>query len=130
VVVLGATAWMTAARLVRGQVLSLRERDFVQAARASGAGRLAVALRHVLPSLLPLLLVEGSLRFGSTLLLESSLSFLGLGVPQPAPSWGNLIADGRDGLLGAWWIATFPGIAVALTVVAATAWVPDRREGR
>jgi peptide/nickel transport system permease protein len=118
VVVLGVTTWMPAARLVRGEILSVRERDFVKAARASGAAPLRLAWRHVLPLAVAPLLVEGALRVGETILLEASLSFLGLGVPAPVPSWGNLIADGRDALFDAWWVSTFPGIAIALTVIA------------
>jgi peptide/nickel transport system permease protein len=117
IVVLGATTWMTAARLVRAEILSIREREFVRAAVAAGASRPRIALRHVVPGLAAVILVEAALRFGNTLLLEASLSFLGLGVPPPAPSWGNLIADGRDHLLGAWWISTLPGIAIAATVI-------------
>lgn len=118
VVVLGLTTWMTAARLVRGEVLTLRGRDFVASATAAGAGPWRRALLHVLPSASAPLLVEAALQVGDTILLESSLSFLGLGVPPPTPSWGNLIADGKDRLLDAWWVATFPGIAVALAVIA------------
>lgn len=121
VVVLAATTWMTAARLVRGEVLSLKERGFVRAAVAAGATPARVAMRHLLPALSGILLVEGTLRFANTLLLEASLGFLGLGVPPPTPSWGNLIADGRDQILGAWWIATLPGFAIAATVIAANA---------
>lgn len=117
VVVLGGTTWMNAARLVRAEVLSLRERDWVAAARAAGARPFRVALSHVLPATSAVLLVEGALRFANTLLLESSLSFLGLGVPPPTPSWGGLVADGRDSLLGAWWISTIPGLAIALTTL-------------
>lgn len=118
VLVLGATSWMPAARLLRGQILSVRERDFVKAARAAGVRPVRLALAHVLPSAFAPLLVEGALRVGETILLEAALSFLGLGVPPPAPSWGNLVADGRDSLLHAWWISTFPGLAIAATVVA------------
>ncbi|MBZ5639287.1 MAG: ABC transporter permease [Acidobacteriia bacterium] len=118
VLVLAATSWMAAARLVRAEILSLRERDFVRAAEAAGASRARLALLHLLPGAAAPLLVEGTLRVASTLLLESSLSYLGLGVPRPMPSWGNLIADGRDTLLGAWWIATLPGFAIAATVLA------------
>lgn len=118
VLVLGLTTWMGAARLVRGEVLSLRDREFVTAARASGAGPLRAALRHVLPGAATPLMIEGALRMGDTILLESSLSFLGIGVQPPTPSWGNLIADGRDSLWDAWWIATIPGLAIAATVIA------------
>jgi peptide/nickel transport system permease protein len=118
IVVLGCTSWMAAARLVRGEILSLRERDFIQAARAAGAGRLRLGLRHLLPAAAIPLLVEGALRVGETILLEATLSFLGLGVPAPVPSWGNLVADGRSSILDAWWISTIPGLAIALTVIA------------
>ncbi len=118
ILVLGCTTWMTAARAVRAEVLSLRERDYVRSAVAAGASGMRIACAHLLPAVAGTLLVEGSLRVGQTILLEASLSFLGLGVPQPTPSWGNLIADGRDALTTAWWIAAVPGVAVVLTVVA------------
>jgi len=118
VLVLGGTTWMAAARLVRGEVLSARERDYVQAARAAGVPAARLGLRHLLPVALAPLVIEASLRVGDTILLEAALSFLGLGVPPPTPSWGNLIADGRAALLDAWWVATLPGLAIALTVVA------------
>lgn len=118
VLVLGLTTWMPAARLVRGEILSLRERDYVLAAKASGAGPIRRGLFHLLPGASVPLLVEGLLRVGDTVLLESALSFLGCGVPPPHPSWGNLIADGKDRLLDAWWIATIPGLAIAATVIA------------
>jgi peptide/nickel transport system permease protein len=120
VVLVGATTWMAAARLVHGEVLSVRERDFVAAARAAGASPVRLGLRHVLPHAAAVLGVEASLRLGQAVLLEASLSFLGLGVPPPAASWGGLIADGRDRLLDAWWIATWPGIALAGVVIAAS----------
>jgi peptide/nickel transport system permease protein len=118
VAVLGCTTWMAAARVVRAQILSLREADFVRGARAAGASPARVAVRHLLPGVAAPLLVEGALRVGNTILLESSLSFLGLGVPPPIPSWGNLVAEGRDALATSWWIATVPGLAVATTVIA------------
>jgi peptide/nickel transport system permease protein len=127
VLVLGFTTWMPAARLVRGQVLSVRERDFVRAARAAGVPPLRLALFHVLPVAMTPLLVEGPLRVGETILLEAALSFLGLGVPAPDPSWGNLVADGRNSLMDAWWISTFPGIAIAITVVALIVLGPQNR---
>ena len=114
----GATTWMAAARLARGEILTLRERDFVHAARSAGAPSWRVALIHLLPGALAPLIVEGTLRVGSTVLLEAALSFLGLGAPPPTASWGSLVADGRDRLLDAWWISTFPGLAIAATVVA------------
>jgi peptide/nickel transport system permease protein len=121
VLVVGGTTWMAAARLVRGEILSLRERDFVRSARAAGASPARVALMHLLPAAGVPLIVEATLRVGASVLLEASLSFLGLGVQPPTASWGTLIADGRDRLLDAWWISTFPGIAIALTVIAVSA---------
>jgi peptide/nickel transport system permease protein len=118
VVVLGVTSWMGAARLVRGEVLSARERDYVRAAEASGARGVAIAVRHLLPAAAGVLAAEAALRVGSAVVLEATMSFLGLGVPAPAPSWGNVLADGRDRLATAPWIATLPGIALALTVAA------------
>ena len=118
IVVLGATTWMTAARLVRTEVLSLRERDFVEAARALGASRLRVGLLHLLPGAIGPVWIEGPLRVGETILLEAALSFLGLGVLPPAPSWGNIVADGRSNLVGGWWVSSAAGIAIATTVLA------------
>jgi len=118
VLVVGGTTWMAAARLVRGEILSLRERDYIQAARANGAGRWRTGLLHLLPGATAPLIVEGTLRVGDSILLEAALSFLGLGVMPPTPSWGNLIADGQASLLDAWWIAAIPGAAIAATVIA------------
>lgn len=117
ILVLGGTTWMTAARLVRGEVLSLREQEFIQAARAAGAAPHRVGLLHLLPAAIAPVIVEAALRVGDTILLEASLSFLGLGVQPPVPSWGNLVADGRSSLLDAWWISTLPGLAIAWTVI-------------
>lgn len=128
VVLIGATTWMAAARLVRGEALSIREREFVVAAQAAGASPLQVAMRHVLPHAAMVLGIEAALRMGQAILLEASLSFLGLGVPPPTASWGGLIADGRDRLLDAWWIATWPGLALAGVVIAATMVADGARE--
>ncbi len=118
VTVLGLTGWMGTARIVRGEVLSLREREFVQAARALGMGDTRIILRHVIPNTLAPVIVSATLGIGQTILTEASLSFLGLGVQPPTPSWGNMVSDGRDALVTAWWIATFPGLAIVFTVIA------------
>lgn len=118
VIVLGLTGWMGTARIVRGEVLSLREREFVQAARALGMGDGRIIMRHVIPNTLAPVIVSATLGIGQTILTEASLSFLGLGVQPPTPSWGNMVSDGRDALITAWWIATFPGLAIVFTVVA------------
>jgi peptide/nickel transport system permease protein len=105
------------ARLVRASVLTIRELDFVSAARAIGAGNLRIVLRHVLPNCLAPLVVQLTFVFAYAVLNEAALSFIGLGPPPPAPSWGNIITDGRDYLREAWWICLFPGIAISLTVL-------------
>jgi len=106
------------------------QRDWVHAARSSGAPGWRIALVHLLPAATAPLIVEGTLRVGHTILLEASLSFLGLGVPPPMASWGSLVADGRDRLLDAWWISTFPGIAIAATVVALSLIGDAKRDPR
>ncbi len=118
ITVLGLTQWPNTTRIVRGDVLSLREREFIQAARALGFGRARIILRHLIPNVLAPVIVTATLGIGNTIVLEAGLSFLGLGVQPPTPSWGNLVADGRDNLLGAWWVATFPGLIIVLTVLA------------
>ena len=118
VVVLGLTGWMNNARIVRGEVLSLREREYIQAAKALGMGNGRIIMRHIIPNTLAPIIVSATLGIGQTILTEASLSFLGLGVQPPTPSWGNMISDGRDALINAWWIATFPGLAIVLTVTA------------
>lgn len=128
VLLVGCTTWMAAARLVRGEALSIREREFVASARAAGASPARIALRHVLPHAAMVLGVEAAIRLGQAVLLEASLSFLGLGVPPPAASWGGLIADGRDRLLDAWWIATWPGLALAGVVIASSLVADGARE--
>jgi peptide/nickel transport system permease protein len=118
VIVLGLTGWMSVARIVRGEVLSLREREFVQAARVLGLSDARIILRHIIPNTLAPVIVYTTLGIGNTILVEAALSFLGLGVQPPTASWGNMISDGREALITAWWIATFPGLAIVLTVTA------------
>ena len=118
ILILGLTQWPGTARLVRGEVLSLREREFIQAARALGMGRRRIVLRHLIPNVLAPVIVAATLGIGNTIVLEAGLSFLGLGVQAPTPSWGNMVADGKNNLLGAWWVATFPGLAIVVSVLA------------
>jgi peptide/nickel transport system permease protein len=118
VLLLGATGWMPVARLVRAEVRTLAGRDFVVAARASGASRIRLALRHLLPNALAPVVVEGSLGVASAIVAESTLSFLGLGLQPPTPSWGGMIADGRDALGSAWWASVFPGLALVAAALA------------
>jgi peptide/nickel transport system permease protein len=120
VAVLVATGWMAVARLVRAEVLGIRTRPFVEAAAALGAGPSRVLWRHVLPNALGSAIVAITLGVGGAILLESGLSFLGLGVQPPQPSWGNMIADGRDAIVIAPWVALAPGLALIATVVAST----------
>jgi peptide/nickel transport system permease protein len=118
VLVLGFTGWMGVARLARAEVHGLLGRPFVEAARASGQGAVRLLTHHLLPNAATPLIVAAALGVGNAIMLEAGLSFLGLGIPAPAPSWGNMIANGRDALVNAPWVATFPGLAVAVTVVA------------
>jgi peptide/nickel transport system permease protein len=118
ITVLGLTQWPNTTRIVRGDVLSLREREYIQAARALGFGRWRIIMRHLIPNVLAPVIVTATLGIGNTIVLEAGLSFLGLGIQAPTPSWGNMVADGRDNLLGAWWIATFPGLTIVMTVLA------------
>jgi peptide/nickel transport system permease protein len=117
-VVLVATGWMGVARLIRAEVLTVRERPFVPAAHALGAGSARVLFRHVLPNAIGPAIVATTLGVGNAILLESGLSFLGLGIQPPSPSWGNMISGGRDLLVVAPWVALAPGIALVLTVLA------------
>jgi peptide/nickel transport system permease protein len=118
--VLALTGWMGVARLVRAEVRSLRERPFVPAALALGASQARVLGRHVIPNALGPALVATTLGVGNAILLESGLSFLGLGIQPPAPSWGNMIAGGRDLLVAAPWVSLAPGLALVATVLATT----------
>lgn len=119
-VVLGLTGWMGIARLVRAEVIVVRARPFVPAAEALGASPLRVLARHVVPNAIGPALVATTLGVGNAILLESGLSFLGLGIQPPAPSWGNMIAGGRDLLVIAPWVALAPGLALVMTVLAVT----------
>lgn len=118
IVLLGTTGWFDVARLVRGEVQALAERDFLVAARATGVPRRRVLWRHVLPHLVPLLVVSASLNVASTIALEAGLSYLGLGVQDPTPSWGTILRDGSGVLDSHWWLTLFPGLATILAIMA------------
>jgi peptide/nickel transport system permease protein len=117
-IVIGLTGWMGVARLVRAEVLSLRERDFILAARGLGASDLRIIFRHILPNALAPVLVAATLGVAGAILTESALSFLGIGVQPPTPSWGNMLTAGKDYLEFAWWLSLFPGVAILVTVIA------------
>ena len=128
VLVIGLTSWFGTSRLVRAEVLSIRERDFVVAARALGAGTSRIIFRHVLPNVAAPIIVSAALGVGNVLLLEASLSFLGIGVAPPRPSWGNMIADGASSLYSAPWTTLFPGLAISLVVMSLNAVADGLRD--
>jgi peptide/nickel transport system permease protein len=117
ILVLGITSWVSYARVVRAEVLTLRTREFVSAAKALGGGGSRVVFRHLLPNVLTPVIVIATLEVARMIILESALSFLGLGVQPPTPTWGGMLADGRAYVTTAWWLATFPGLAIMLTVL-------------
>jgi peptide/nickel transport system permease protein len=134
---LALTQWPFTTRMMRGEVLALKEREFAEAARALGFSRSRILFRHLLPNAMGPLIVVATLGIGNTIMLEAGLSFLGLGVPSGTPSWGSMVNLGRDYLVDAWWVATFPGLAIVLAVLAFNlvgdglrdAMDPRRREG-
>ena len=115
--IIGLTSWMGLARLVRAEVLSIKERDFVRYAKAMGAGNFKIISRHILPHTLPPVLVAAILGMGGAILTESALSFLGLGVQPPTPSWGNILMEGKAVIDIGWWLTLFPGLAILLAVL-------------
>lgn len=117
IIALAFTKWVVYARLVRGEVLSVRERDYVRAARSIGVKNTNIILRHILPNVFSSFIVVSALTVAATILGEASLSFLGLGIQPPTVSWGVMLSDGRNYLATNWWIATFPGIAITITVL-------------
>ena len=129
VVVTTVLLWARYARQVRGETLSIRERDFIARARVAGASHFRIMLRYIFPNVINTLTVLATLQIGAVILLESALSFLGAGIPRPTPTWGSMIADGRDLIVVAWWIAMFPGLAIMLTVLSLNLlgdWLRDR----
>jgi peptide/nickel transport system permease protein len=133
IVVVAIVLWPRYARLVRGEALSLRHNDYVLLARVAGCSRWTIMHRHILPNLLPTVLVVATLEVGTVIVLEASLSFLGVGVPPPNPSWGVMVADGRELLETAWWISMLPGLAIVLVVLSLNMvgdWVRDALDPR
>ncbi|MBR0670463.1 ABC transporter permease [Neoroseomonas soli] len=109
--------WVFSCRVVRGETLAAREQDYVEAARALGCGTRHIMLREILPNVLSPVLVVATFRMAYVIIMEASLSFLGLGVQPPTPSWGSMVADGRDFLVDAWWVSTLPGLAILALVL-------------
>jgi len=121
--------WPSYARLVRGETLGLKQQEFVALARVAGCSSLTIMFRHIVPNLLPSILVLATLHVGYVIVLEAALSFLGVGIPPPTPSWGVMVADGRGLIEQAWWVSILPGIAILVTVLSLNIlgdWVRDR----
>jgi len=117
IVILGLTGWVPYAKIVRAEALSMREREFIVAARAVGASNTRLMFRHILPNTVAAAIVIGSLELANIIVVEASLSFLGLGVQAPTPSWGNMLGEARDYLMSNFWLATLPGIAISVTAI-------------
>lgn len=117
IIVLGVTNWVSYARIVRGETLSIKEREFVKAARSIGVKNMVIIMRHILPNIISSFIVISTLSVATTIIMEASLSFLGLGIQPPTVSWGGILSDGRDYLATSWWLATFPGLAITITVL-------------
>jgi peptide/nickel transport system permease protein len=133
IAVLAVTGWVTQARLVRAQILSFREREFILAVQALGGTDRRIIVRHLFPNLVPVLLVIATIQLAQFVLAESALSFLGLGVPPAVPSWGGMINEGLDYIWNAWWIETFPGLAIVWVVSGVGLlgdWLRDRVDAR
>jgi peptide/nickel transport system permease protein len=133
IIVIGIVGWVSYARIERGVVMSVREQEYVTAAQAMGARTGWILRRHILPNTMAPVIIVASFSLAATVITEASLSFLGLGVPPSVPSWGSLLADGRDYLRQAWWITTFPGLAIMATVLAINLvgdWLRDALDPR
>lgn len=133
IIVIGIVGWVSYARIERGVVMSVREQEYVTAAQAMGARTGWILRRHILPNTMAPVIIVASFTLANTVITEASLSFLGLGVPPSVPSWGSLLADGRDYLRQAWWITTFPGLAIMATVLAINLvgdWLRDALDPR
>jgi peptide/nickel transport system permease protein len=117
VIALALASWVVYSRVVRAEVLVLREQEFILAAQAMGATETRIITRHIMPNVLPPILVIASLQMGTIIIAEASLSFLGIGVQSSVPTWGGMLADGREFMRQSWWMATFPGIAITIVVL-------------
>ncbi len=116
-VVIGLTGWMGVARLVRAEVMSVKNREYITAAKLQGLSHKKIMFKHILPNVLSPIFVTATLSIAGAILLESSLSFLGLGVQPPTPSWGNILTDGQNNIINAWWLSCFPGLAIVFTAL-------------
>jgi peptide/nickel transport system permease protein len=128
-IVITLVLWVNTARLVRGQTLSIKNRDFIARAKVAGASDFRIITRHIFPNVINTVLVLATLEVGQVILLEATLSFLGVGLSRPTPAWGLMVADGRDLVVAAWWVAFFPGLAILLTVLSVNLfgdWLRDR----
>jgi peptide/nickel transport system permease protein len=133
VLAISVLGWAPYARLIRGETLKLRNTDFVAQARIIGTSPIRIMLRHIFPNIINPLIIVMTLQIGLLIIVEASLSFLGVGIPPPAPSWGNMVNDGRNLVDTAWWISTFPGIAIGLVVMSGNFfgdWLRDKLDPR
>jgi len=133
IVIVALLLWARYARQVRGEVLTVRERDFVAQARIAGCSHLRIVFSHILPNVANTLIVLATLQVGYVILLEGTLSFLGVGIPPPTPAWGLMVATGRGLIVSAWWVSFFPGLAILLTVLILNLlgdWLRDRLDPR
>jgi peptide/nickel transport system permease protein len=128
-IVIGYILWAYYARQIRGEVLAIRESDFISRARVTGASHARIIFRHVFPNVINTIIVLATLQVGFVILLEASLSFLGVGLQRPSPAWGLMVADGREVIVSFWWVSLFPGLAIMLTVLSLNLmgdWLRDR----
>lgn len=133
IVLVALLIWPRLARMIRAEAITIRSQDFVTLARISGASNFRIMMRHILPNVIPTLIVICTLEVGAIILLESSLSFLGVGIPPPQPSWGVMVADGRGQVASGWWISLFPGLAIMIVVLAMNVtgdWLRDKLDPR
>jgi peptide/nickel transport system permease protein len=129
IIVITMILWTRYARLVRAETLALKSRDFVARAKVSGCSNFRIITRHIFPNVVNTLIVLATLEVGQVILLEATLSFLGVGIPRPTPAWGLMVADGRELVVAAWWVAFFPGLAILLTVLSMNLlgdWLRDK----